>query len=195
MSRPVGVLVEGASDAAVVRELAASRGLRGPEHGFEIVVLHGITNLGHLFAAADRAEPRPQVLGLCDAREQRVVQRVLGRRGIAVDDRDGLAEHGFFVCDRDLEDELLRAMGAAQVEESLDRLGELGRFRSFQGQPEWRDRALHDQLRRFAGTGSGRKLRLAEHLAPRLTPSTTPEPLGQLVDRIELLTRAGTPRG
>jgi hypothetical protein len=72
---------------------------------------------------------------------------------------------------------------------AVTELGELGRFRTFQNQPEWRDRTIEDQLHRFAGSGSGRKLRLAEALAARLTPTSTPKPLRRLVAHVEQLTR------
>jgi hypothetical protein len=44
---------------------------------------------------------------------------------------------------------------------------------------------VSEQLRRFAGTTSGRKLLLARRLAEELTPETTPAPLAALVDAIE----------
>ena len=40
---------------------------------------------------------------------------------------------------------------------------------------------MTDQLRRFAGSGSGRKARLAQALAGRLEPATVPEPLRRLL--------------
>ena len=63
---------------------------------------------------------------------------------------------GFYVCDADLEDELIRALGAAAVERVLDTQGELAPFRTFQQQPAWRGRPTEQQLRRFLGTFSGR---------------------------------------
>ena len=89
------------------------------------------------------------------------------------------------VCDRDLEDELIRALGPGRVQEVLADLGELERFRAFQRQPQWRGREVTEQLRRFAGTASGRKLLLARRLAEELTPTTTPPALLRLVEQIE----------
>ena len=47
---------------------------------------------------------------------------------------------GFYVCDADLEDELIRALGAAAVEEVIDAdlEDELESWRIFQQQPAWR---------------------------------------------------------
>jgi hypothetical protein len=55
--------------------------------------------------------------------------------------------------------------------------GEQSMFRTFQKQPEWRDRPVEDQLWRFLGVGSGRKIRLAPALVEALEPDRVPRPL------------------
>ena len=47
---------------------------------------------------------------------------------------------GFFVCEADLEDELIRALGPDAVEAVVEAHGELGSFRTLQKQPAWRGR-------------------------------------------------------
>lgn len=184
----VVVLVEGRSDAAVVEHLAATRGIDTADGAVRVIAMGGITNVRtHLLRAA--REPAVRVLGLCDAPEERFVVRALQDCGRPVATRDEMAAEGFFVCVRDLEDELLRALGPEAVESALSEIGQLGGFRTFQRQPEWRDRELHDQLHRFAGSGSGRKLLLAERLARQLTPVTTPRPLAHLVDHMAAVGR------
>ncbi|HEX3931662.1 MAG TPA: hypothetical protein VHW64_13225 [Nocardioides sp.] len=196
---PVVVLLEGASDAAVVEVLWAARGRRTRDpaaaHEVELRDMRGITNVGRQL---DELAGRATVLGLCDAPEERFVLRGLRRQGYAVADRADLARLGFHVCDRDLEDELIRALGPDRVQVVLEELGELERFRAFQRQPQWRGRDVGDQLHRFAGTASGRKLLLARRLAEELTdrspltspvpcptPSPVPRPLAALVADIE----------
>ena len=164
------VLVEGQSDVAALTTLAAGRGLTGR---MRVVAMGGVTNVRRHVAQLSATEPDALVLGLCDLPERRFMERA----------RPALAE--VFVCDRDLEDELIRALGPEPVLDVLDRLQELGRFRTFQGQPEWRQRSVPEQLRRFAGTRSGRKTVLAAALASALTPSTTPAPLRGLLDLVE----------
>lgn len=184
----VVVLVEGRSDAAVVEHLAVARGLDTDDGAVRVVAMGGVTNIrAHLTRLAGHRDVR--LLGLCDAPEERFVVRALQDCGRPVATRDEMAAEGFFVCVRDLEDELLRALGPEAVESALSEIGQLGGFRTFQRQPEWRDRELHDQLYRFAGSGSGRKLLLAERLARQLTPVTTPRPLAHLVDHMAAVGR------
>jgi hypothetical protein len=182
-ARRVVVLVEGRSDAVAVEALAAGRGLDTTDGVVQVVAMGGVTNIrSHLLRQAEQAEVH--VLGLCDAPEERYFVRALQETGRPVTSRAEMATLGFFVCVQDLEDELMRALGPEAVEDALSELGHLGRFRTFQRQPEWRDRDLPDQLHRFAGSGSGRKLALATRLARELTPATTPQPLAALVDRM-----------
>ena len=91
---------------------------------------------------------------------------------------------GFFVCVADLEDELIRALGAAAVEEVIAGQGELASFRTFQKQPAWQGRAVEEQLRRFFGTHKGRKIRSAPLLVGALDLSRVPRPLDGVLARI-----------
>ena len=180
MSNPVVVLVEGHSDVAALEVLANAQGVRDR---VDLVAMGGVTNIRRHLGALATQRPEAVVLGVCDAGERRYLERA-----------EGLA--GVFVCDRDLEDELIRAVGPDQVVGLLDELGELRRFRTFQDQPEWRERDLVDQLQRFAGTASGRKAVFARRLAQAIDGGRIPEPLAQLFATIRQgLTSAGGSAG
>ena len=84
---------------------------------------------------------------------------------------------GFFVCVADLEDELIRALGAARVEEIVDAHGDLGPFRTLQKQPAWQGRPAKEQLHRFMGSGGRRKTRYARFLVEALDLANMPRPL------------------
>ena len=88
---------------------------------------------------------------------------------------------GFYVCVGDLEDELIRSLGVPSVERIVDEQGELGSFRTLQKQPAQRGRTVDQQLRRFLGTRSGRKLRYASLLVDALEPDRVPRPLDRLL--------------
>jgi hypothetical protein len=168
------VLVEGPSDAAVLEVLGRRLGL---DHGrVRVVAMGGVTNIGQYLTTYD-GPSGVTVSGLCDGGEMRFFARALRRRGQEVHTREDLESLGFFVCEDDLEDELIRALGTDVVIDVVTREGELGLLHTFQQQPAQRGRSLHDQLHRFAGTKSGRKVRLAAALAAELALDAVPAPL------------------
>ena len=84
---------------------------------------------------------------------------------------------GFFVCVADLEDELIRSLGAAAVEQIVDAQGGLGSFRTLQKQHQWEGRTEEEQLRRFMGSGARRKIVYAPLLVNALDLTRVPRPL------------------
>jgi hypothetical protein len=78
------------------------------------------------------------------------------------------------MCLADLEDELIRSLGAASVEQVVDAQGDLGSFRTLQKQPAWHGRRTEEQLRRFIGN---RKIRYARLLVDVLDLTRVPRPL------------------
>ena len=90
---------------------------------------------------------------------------------------------GFFACVEDLEDELIRALGADAVLDVVRKRGELGRFRTLTKQPEWRGRPVEQQLRRFLGNAS-RKITYAQLLIEALDLSAIPPPLVEVLAHV-----------
>src|SRR5205823_5572881 len=122
--------------------------------------------------------------GLCDAGEERDFGRGLERAGLGSDlTRDGMERLGFYVCVDDLEDELIRALGADAVQAVVDAQGDLGSFRTLQKQPGWRGRPVEQQLRRFMGSGGRRKIRYARLLVDALDLDQVPRPLDLVLAR------------
>ena len=165
---------EGRSDVAAVAVLCAARGLDPADGSFALVDMGGVTNVGHHLARLRTAPGRPQVLGLCDAPEERFVVRAPGSARASWSTAATTSPRlGFVVCDRDLEDELIRALGPARVESRWSS----GWVSSSSSVPSSASRSgaaarSTDQLRRFAGTASGRKALFARGLAEELTPTT-----------------------
>jgi hypothetical protein len=90
---------------------------------------------------------------------------------------------GFFACVEDLEDELIRAIGADVVLGVIQARGELGAIRTLSKQPEWRERSIEERLRRFLGN-SYRKTEYAPLLVAALAPSAVPRPLDGVLSHI-----------
>jgi hypothetical protein len=171
-TRPTVVLVvEGESDQAAVEALAARRGIALPDHGVEVVPLGGAHRIGTFVDQLHDAN-QTCLVGLCDAGEEQVFRNAFERAGPG---------SGFYVCDEDLEDELIRALGAAAVEEIVRASGDLRRFRTLQQMPQWRGAAIENQLRRFIGSGAGRKIRYARLLVDGLDNESVPRPLDRVL--------------
>jgi hypothetical protein len=123
-----------------------------------------------------------RLAGLCDAGEEGDLRRGLEQAGLGSNlSRADMEALGFYVCVDDLEDELIRCLGAAAVEQVVEGQGELGSFRTFQQQPAWQGRSRQAQLRRFIGTHSGRKARYARLLVEALDLAAVPRPLDRVL--------------
>jgi hypothetical protein len=166
------VLVEGMSDQAAMDTLAAryGRDLRG--EGIFVVPMGGATNIGHFVDLFGPDGFGVRLAGLCDQGGERDLRRGLGRVG------------PYFVCVADLEDELIRALGTGRVEELIQAEGESGPFRTFTRQPAHRETPRDQQLRRFMGTRSGRKIRYGHVLAAALDLTRIPGPLVGLLSAV-----------
>ena len=182
------VLLEGASDVAAVRVMAQRAGVSLADQRIHLTDMRGATNiLRHLIAAAETADSL-RVLGMCDAPEAPFFVRALRRVGCAVENEDELPWWGFQVCDRDLEDELMRDLGEPGTRGVLESLGLTQRFGMLTQQPAWVSESFHEQVHRFAGAASGRKELMAAAMAEALDPDALPKPLAGL---LEAMTRPG----
>ncbi|MFG1779732.1 TOPRIM nucleotidyl transferase/hydrolase domain-containing protein [Micromonospora sp. NPDC049051] len=172
------VLVEGPSDRAALETLAARRGRDLDAEGVRVVAMGGATNIGHFLDQLGPAGRGLRLAGLYDEAEEGYFRRGLERCGFGVDlSRVDLAALGFHVCVADLEDELIRAVGVAEVQDVLAAEGEQRSFDLFQRQPAQRGRPVEAQLRRFLGTRSGRKSVYARLLVAALEPDRVPRSL------------------
>jgi hypothetical protein len=174
------VLVEGISDQIALEAAAVGHGRDLEAERVVIVPIGGAHAIGRSLTNLGTGV---RVAGLCDVHEEEVFRRgLVGARIGAPRTRADMELLGFYVCVRDLEDELIRAMGMAAVEELLDAHGDLAAFRSFQNQPAWRGRQPDAQMRRFLCSGSRRKLRYVRLLVEAATGrDALPHPIDGLL--------------
>ena len=133
------MLVEGVSDKVALEALAVRRGRDLEAEGVSVVAIGGAQAIGRYLGLYGPAGSNVRLAGFCDVGEEGAFRRALERAGFGDDiDRAAMEQLGFFVCDRDLEDELIRSLGAPVVEEILDAHGKLGSFRTYQRQPAHR---------------------------------------------------------
>jgi hypothetical protein len=185
VARRAVVLVEGVSDALALEALAERRGRNLAADGVSLVAIGGAQAIGRFVNLFGPAGLNLRLAGLCDAAQEREFQRALERAGLGSNlTRAEMEALGFYVCVRDLEDELIRAVGPASVLEIAEAHGDLAAFRTLQKQPAWRGRPLEDQLRRWLGSGGRRKTRYARLLVEALDLTQIPRPLDQVLAHV-----------
>jgi hypothetical protein len=179
------VLVEGISDRCAVEALAERRGRDLEAEGIAVVAIGGAQAIGKFLRLYGPQGLDVELAGLYDAAEEGEFRRGLERAGLgsglARAEMEGL---GFYVCEADLEEELIRALGAAAVEAVVEAHGDLGPFRTLQKQAAWQGRRTEDQLRRFMGSGGRRKIRYARFLVEALEPEQVPRPLDRVLAHV-----------
>ncbi|MCX4463357.1 TOPRIM nucleotidyl transferase/hydrolase domain-containing protein [Streptomyces albidoflavus] len=166
------VLLEGLSDLAAVETLAARQGRDLAAEGVCVVQMAGAMNVGRYALTLGPPGLGLRLTGLCDIRERPFYERGFGRAGAPAD--------AVFACSADLEDELIRALGTARVEELVHAEGDDRAWQTFLRQPAQLGRPRPQQLRRFLGTKKGRKIRYGHLLVEALGPGQVPAPLTHL---------------
>jgi len=176
------VLVEGVSDQRALEELAARAGRNLDDERIAVLSMGGATGIGTFLERFGPGGLDLTLAGLCDEAEESLFRRALERAGLGCDlTRADMEALGFFTCVADLEDELIRALGADCVQQVIRDQGELASFRTFQRQPGWQERSREEQLRRFLGTRGGRKIHYAQLLVGVLDLARVPRPLDRLL--------------
>lgn len=156
------VIVEGESDR-IALEVFAQRLGYAP---ITIVPIGGAHAIGNAMADLRNNWPDEELVGLVDIGERRAFEEVLDE---------------VFVCDRDLEDELIRALGIDGALRVIEQHGELASFHTLQKQPAQRNQSVWDQLRQFLHGRSGNKARYAALFAAAIELSRIPDPLKRVL--------------
>jgi hypothetical protein len=159
------VLVEGITDRIALEAVAAKLGRDLAAENVEIVPIGGAQAVRRAYAQYEGQ----RVGGLCDVGEERWFRRILG--------------DATYVCVRDLEDELIRALGPDRVQEVVAAQGELETFRNFQNQVFWRGRPVERQLQRWLQNG-GRQHRYPPLLIAAMEPEEIPRPLAGVLEHV-----------
>lgn len=169
------LLVEGASDRLAVEALAHRRGWDLAAEAVLVLPMGGAHAAGRFVARYGPSGQDLRLAGLCDAGEEPAVRHALELAGLGHElSRAGMERLGFYVCEKDLEDELVKSLGPAGVERVLAEHGRLAAFRTYQKQPAHRTAPIQEQLRGFLNNW---KVRLAAPLVEALDPGRVPRPL------------------
>ena len=179
------VVVEGQSDRVALETLADRRGLDPGEEGVLLLAMGGATTIGHFLDLLGPGGFDLDLAGLCDLNEEGDFRRELERVGLGVAlDRAAMERLGFFVCEADLEEELIRALGPDDVIAIIEENGELGSLEILRRQPFHRDRPIDQVLWRFMGSRSGRKATYARLMVAAVDLDRVPRPLDALLRHV-----------
>ena len=179
------IVVEGISDQIAIETLAFRRGRDLDAEGVVVLLVGGAHAVMRHLRDLGPGDGQRSLAGFCDAGEAEAFRRGLTDAGVGHPaSTSDMARLGFHGCVRDLEDELIRAVGTDGVEVVLDMQGDLGSFRTLQKQPQWRGRPTGDQLHRFFGSGARRKLRYARLLVEAVELDRVPRPLDAVLGHV-----------
>ena len=171
------ILVEGPSDKLAIEAAADRLGINLDSEGLTIVALRGGGSIATFLGMFGPKGFDLRLAGLCDLDSQANWAGKLVDAGLAPEaTTEACEEAGFFVCTKDLEDELISAVGVNEVHRVLQDHGDGSAFEKYAKQPKHCDKTMIDQLRGFLAR-RGRKLRYAPILVDHLEASAIPPPL------------------
>jgi hypothetical protein len=177
------ILVEGISDVLAIRAMAIRAGRNLDAEGITLLSLEGGGGLDSYVKLLGPSGLGLELLGLCDADQEGQWAKWLEAAGLGHSlDRAKMEAIGFFVCDRDLEDELIRAVSVADVIQLIANEGEDAAFKAFIKAPAHSSKAPDDQIRSFFGK-SGRKARYAPLLVDATPSGSEPRSLQEVLSR------------
>lgn len=180
------IIVEGICDQIAIETLAGRRGRDLDAEGIAVLPIGGAQAITPFLREFGPEGEHLELVGFCDADAAETFRRALARTGFGRPrSNEDMAALGFHVCVRDLEDELIRAVGPDAVVAVVESQGDLGSFHTFQKQPDWRDRPLADQLHRFFGSKARRSFRYSRLLVEALDLDRAPRPLDAVLQHLD----------
>jgi hypothetical protein len=178
------ILVEGLSDLYSLVALAERQGRDLDGEGVSLVDMEGAGGLRTFLGLLGPQGFGLRVAGICDADKEMEWGNVLQEVRLAASaGRGAMKAAGFFVCDRDLEEELIRAFGMDEIEKLIDEEGELAAYKALCGQPNQKGKSREDRLHTFLRS-RGRHVRYAPLIVERLDLAKVPKSLTSVLKHV-----------
>ncbi len=178
------LLVEGESDYIAVTKAATLLGHRLDAKGVAVLQTGGEGTLRTFVRLFGKNGLDLDIAGLVDADAEAALTQELERESYGQGiDRLTLESVGFWICDSDLEAELIQAVGISQTEALITAEGEDQSYAAFAQDPRYSRLSDQERLEAFLSK-RGRKVRYAPLLIDRLTSGTLPRPLVEALNHV-----------
>jgi putative ATP-dependent endonuclease of the OLD family len=175
------ILVEGFSDFLATRVLAATLGVELDAAGVSLISLDGADVFVHYLRLFGPGGLDLDLRGLCDADHEEEWQSRLTQAGIPITDRQTMNAAGFYICDPDLEAELLGALDTDRVAAVIAADGGQALFDSYANQPAQQGRSTEELQLGFVQKPKA-KIRWAPLIAAEMNSEEVPAPLRSLLE-------------
>jgi len=178
------ILVEGQSDKYALEAVAAKKKRNLDADGVTIVAMRGAGGISTFLSLLGPNGLKLKLAGLCDAKEESKWAQALEAHGLGSKlDRTSMATIGFEVCDGDLEEVLIAAVGETTTLSIIDAQGDQADFNSFAQQPTQNTKSLSHQLHDFLHS-RGRNTTYAPLMVDAIDAGKLPAALENLINAI-----------
>jgi hypothetical protein len=178
------VLVEGQSDKFALEAVAAKKKRNLDADGVTIVAMRGAGGIGTFLSLLGPNGLILKLAGLCDAKEETKWSKALELHGMGAKlDRAAMSGIGFEVCDGDLEEVLIAAVGEKGTLAIIDAQGDKAEFETFMQQPTQKAKPLPQQLHDFLHS-RGRNITYAPLLVDAIDGAKLPAVLERVIDAV-----------
>lgn len=178
------ILVEGQSDKYALEAVAAKKNRNLDSDGVTIVAMRGAGGIDTFLGLLGPQGLKVKLAGLCDTNEEAMWARALESHGLGAKlNRAAMGSLGFQVCDKDLEDVLIVAVGEKETLVLIDALGDKSAFDRFAQQPTQKSKSVSEQLHDFIHS-RGRNITYAPLLVDKIEPTKLPIALERLIDEV-----------
>jgi len=178
------ILVEGQSDRYALEAVAARKHRNLDAEGVTIVAMRGAGGIATFLTLLGPNGLKLRLAGLCDSGEQPKWAQALESHGMGSNlDRAAMAAIGFEVCDGDLEEVLIAAVGEKTTLAIIDAQGDTAEFAAFAQQPAHNAKTVVQRLHDFLH-GRGRNITYAPLMVDSIDPAKLPAALENVINAV-----------
>lgn len=178
------ILVEGQSDKYALEAVAAKKKRNLDADGVTIVAMRGAGVIATFLSLLGPDGLKLKLAGLCDAKEESKWAQALESHGMGSKlNRAAMSAIGFEMCDGDLEEVLIAAVGEKTTLAIIDAQGDKAEFNSFAQQPTQKPKPVPQQLHDFLHL-RGRNITYAPLMVDAIDAAKLPAALERVINAV-----------